>query len=152
MGSMESAEIRGLDKVTAMLDAAPEIVREARAEVMDEMGRELLEAVRHRIGGTGRVAGAQKYTVGSGKGYVAVRPAADRKLGEYRAGYVTTALEHGHAIRKPNGGRKRKSRAKVAAVPGKHMYRDTRETDVARLSEEAAARLEEKIWRKLDGG
>lgn len=149
---MESVEIKGLDKVITMLDAAPETIRAAQAEIMDEMGRELLEAVRRRIGGTGRVADVQEYTVGSGKGYVAVRSMANRELGKYQAGYVTTALEHGHAIRKPNGGRKRKSRAKVAAVRGKHMYRDTQEADVARLSGEAAARLEEKIRKKLDGG
>ena len=71
---MQSVEIQGLDKVTKALEDMPGAVREARAVVFEEMGGELLGAVQQRIGGSGRVAGVQEYQVGSGKGYVAVRP------------------------------------------------------------------------------
>ena len=53
---MQSVEIQGLDKVVKALENMPEVIREARAEVMEEMGQELLGAVQQRIGGTGRVA------------------------------------------------------------------------------------------------
>lgn len=43
---MQSVEIQGLDKVKKALEAAPEAIREARAQVLDELGEELLGAVR----------------------------------------------------------------------------------------------------------
>ena len=49
---MQSVEIQGLDKVKKALEAAPEAIREARAQVLDELGEELLGAVRQRIGGS----------------------------------------------------------------------------------------------------
>ena len=61
---MQSVEIQGLDKVKKALEAAPEAIREARAQVFDEMGEELLGVVQRRIGGSGRVAGVQEYQVG----------------------------------------------------------------------------------------
>lgn len=80
---MQSVEIQGLDKVKKALEAAPEAIREARAQVFDEMGEELLGVVQRRIGGSGRVAGVQEYQVGSGKGYVAVRAKAKTDLDGY---------------------------------------------------------------------
>lgn len=106
---MQSVEIQGLDQVVKALEDLPGTLREARAQVMEEMGEELLGAVQQRIGGTGRIAGAQDYHVGSGKGYVAVRAKAKTDLGRYAAGYVTNALEGGHEIRQP---------ANAGAAPG----------------------------------
>ena len=120
---MQSIEINGLDRVIKGLETTAQVIREARGEVMDEMGQELLGGVQRRIGGSGRVAGVQEYKVGSGTGYVAVRAKADTYLDGYAAGYITNSLENGHAIRQPSGTAKRrqKSRAKIASVPGKHM-------------------------------
>ena len=151
---MQSVEIQGLDKVKKALEAAPEAIREARAQVLDELGEELLGAVQQRIGGSGRVAGVQKYRVGSGKGYVAIRAKAKTDLDGYAAGYITNALEGGHAVRPSSGSakRKRKSRAKMRRVPGKYMYRDTSAQELKRAAETAAQRFEDAALKALEGG
>ncbi len=141
---MQSIEMHGLAEMMDTLETIPDVIREARREVMDSMGRELLTDVRRRIGGTGRVSDVQEYKVGSGTGYVAVRPAAQTYLGRYAAGSVTNALENGHAIRRPTSASGR-SRAKIAAVPGKYMYRETGEADAERLAESAAREIESVI-------
>jgi len=148
---MQSVEIQGLDRVVKALENMPEVIREARAEVMEEMGQELLGAVQQRIGGTGRIADVQDYHVGSGKGYVAVRAKADTELDGYAAGYITNALEGGHEIRRPEHSGSR-SRAKMDRVPGKYMYRDTGRQEAERLAETAAQRIEDAALKALDGG
>lgn len=104
------------------------------------------------ITGLKELAAAQEYRVGSGKGYVAVRAKAKTDLDGYAAGYVTNALENGHAIRRPSGAAKRKraSRAKVAAVRGKYMYRGVRETEAAQLAEAGAERIENAVLEILE--
>ena len=108
---MQSLEIDGLKEVIQTLETTPEVIRQARAEFFDETGEVLLEAVQRHIGGSGRVAGVQESHVGSGKGYVAVRPMAKTNLDGYAAGYITNALENGHAVRPASG--------KETAIPGK---------------------------------
>ena len=61
---MQSIEINGLDRVIKGLETTAQVIREARGEVMDEMGQELLGGVQRRIGGSGRVAGVQEYITG----------------------------------------------------------------------------------------
>lgn len=148
---MQSVEIRGLDSVVESLENLPGVIRDARAEAFEDAGRDLLGAVRQRIGGRGRVAGAQDYFVGSGKGYVAVRAKAKTDLDGYAAGYVTNALEGGHEIRRSTNAKSR-SRAKVGRVPGKYMYRDTRRQDADRLAESAAQHIEDAVQKALEGG
>ena len=147
---MQSIEITGLKEVTAALDAAPGVIREARAAFFEEAGARMLTDVQIRIGGP-RVSAVQEYQVGSGQGYVAVRAMAKTDLDGYAAGYVTNALENGHAIRRPSGNAKRKrpSRARVASVRGKYMYRDVREDQAARLAEAGAKRIEDAVLQSL---
>lgn len=52
---MQSLEIRGLKELTAALEAAPGVIREAKAEFFEEAGAKLLADVQSRIGGIGRV-------------------------------------------------------------------------------------------------
>lgn len=155
---MQSVEIQGLDRVIKSLEDLPDVIKDARAEVFEEMGQELLGAVQQRIGGTGRVADVQGYFVGSGKGYVAVRAQADTELDGYAAGYVTNALEGGHAF--PGDGvqglsrsaRRERQANSRGRVPGKYMYRDTDRQDVDRLTESAAQRIEDAALKALEGG
>lgn len=100
---MQSLAITGLKELVAALDAAPGVIREARAEFFEEAGAQLLADVQSRIGGTGRVAGVQEYRVGSGKGYVAVHAKAKTDLDGYAAGYVANALENGPPSGSPLG-------------------------------------------------
>ena len=150
---MQSVEISGLREVITKLDAVPEIIREARAEFFEEAGTSLLSDVRGRIGGTGKIAGVQEFYVGTGKGYAAVRAKAKTDIGKYAAGYITNALENGHAIREATGKakRERKSRADKDRVPGKYMYRDTAAQELDQLAETGARRIEELVAKKLEG-
>ncbi len=58
---MQSVEIHGLRQVQEAFERLPEAVRRAKAEVFEAVGEYLLEDVQNRIGGSGRVAGAQEY-------------------------------------------------------------------------------------------
>lgn len=135
---MQSVEISGLDAVAKRLEGFPATLRASRAEFFEEAGQELLGAVKRRIGGTGRVAGVQDRYIGSGKGYAAVRAKAKTELNGYAAGYITNALENGHAAR--DGSR----------VSGKYMYRNT-EPEALRLAEEGAREIEKKALAYLEG-
>ena len=68
--------ITGLDP-GEMLDTLPDAIRQARGEMLEAIGKQLLGDVRRRIGGSGRLAGRQEYQLGSGRGYVAVRRSAE---------------------------------------------------------------------------
>lgn len=94
--------------------------------------------------------------MGSGKGYVAVRPKAGVFLTtpggkQYAAGAVTNAIEVGHATRTPSGRSARyRPRISVARVPGKYMYRDT-DPDAERLAQDAGERVTREIVQRLEG-
>lgn len=150
---MQSLEIDGLKEVIQTLETTPEVIRQARAEFFDEAGEVLLEAVQRHIGGSGRVAGVQESRIGSGKGYVAVRPMAKTDLDGYAAGYITNALENGHAVRPASGKakKKRRSRAKAKRVQGKYMYRSTGRQEAKRAAEEGARIIEAKILAHMEG-
>lgn len=147
---MQSVEIHGLRQVQEAFERLPEAVRRAKAEVFEAVGEYLLEDVQSRIGGSGRVAGAQEYRVGSGKGYVAVRAKKETWLDGAAAGYVTNALENGH-VQTPGryvpalGARLRRDR-----VPSKYMYQITGRREGPRMAEEAARRIERAVQQELE--
>ena len=73
---MQSIELDGLDR---LLDGWESLQRDfpgMKRELLEELGRSLLEDVRSEIGGGGQVQGWQERYVGSRNGYVAVRPKA----------------------------------------------------------------------------
>lgn len=94
--------------------------------------------------------------MGSGKGYVAVRPKAGVFLTtpggkQYAAGAVTNAIEGGHATRTPSGRSARyRPRIHVARVAGKYMYRDT-DPDAERLAQDVGERVTREIVQRLEG-
>ena len=139
---MQSVEIKGMKEVQEIIDNVLDLVKRVRGEAFEELGSELLNDVREEIGGSGRVAGVQEYRVGSGKGYVVVRPKANTELGGYAAGYVTNALENGH---KQTAGRYIPAigmKTKATYVQGKHMYQGL---PVPRLANAAAEEISKKI-------
>ena len=74
---MQSMELDGLDR---LLDGWESLQRDfpgMKRELLEELGRSLLEDVRSEIGGGGQVQGWQERYVGSRNGYVAVRPKAN---------------------------------------------------------------------------
>lgn len=153
---MQEIRVEGLDAIISKLEESPEVFREARARKLETIGEELLGRVQSRIGGTGDISSRQEYRIGSGKGYVAVRPKAKDYLvsaggKRYAAGAVTNAIEGGHAIRGPSGAAKFKyrPRIRVARVPGKYMYQNT-EPDAELLAGEAGTQIAAEVVRKLE--
>ena len=84
---------------------------------------------------------------------MAVRPMAKTNLDGYAAGYITNALENGHAVRPASGKakKKRRSRAKANRVQGKYMYRNTGQQEAKRAAEEGARIIEAKILAHMEG-
>lgn len=153
---MQEIRVEGLDAIISKLEESPEVFREARARKLETIGEELLGRVQSRIGGTGDISSRQEYRIGSGKGYVAVRPKAKDYLvsaggRRYATGAVTNAIEGGHAIRGSSGAAKSKyrPRIRVARVTGKYMYQNT-ESDAERLAGEAGAQIAAEVVRKLE--
>lgn len=150
---MQSVEISGLKEVQKKLDGFPEAMKQARGEFFEEAGQKMLSTVRRRIGGQGYVANVQEVYTGSGGGYAAVRAKAKTELRGYAAGYITNALENGHAVRKPSGSakRERKNRETSDRVAGKYMYHMTDADVVRRLTAEGAKEIEKKAMAYLEG-
>lgn len=152
---MESINLSGLDdldrRFADVLRALPDERRqmhvEAGAAIKDKVRAEIISSgVNDR---NGRVRGWQEYNVGSGGGYVAVRPMAGGERGK-NPGAITNYLENGHKVRGPSGRaiRRRKSRARQQRVKGFHFYEWARAQAQA-AAIEAANRYAEKIAGKL---
>ena len=96
--------------------------------------------------------------MGSGGGYVAVRPKAETyqttKSGKrYAVGYITNAIESGHRHGGPRGGGKGyryRPRYQTAAVPGRFFYEAARAA-LAGMGQEEADRLMQLIVDGLEG-
>ena len=153
---MIRVQMSGLDEIIDRLQESPEVFRDARSRELEAIGQQLLPRVRAGIGGTGRIQNLQDVYMGSGKGYVAVRPKAGVFLTtpggkQYAAGAVTNAIEVGHATRTPSGRSARyRPRISVARVPGKYMYQDT-DPDAERLAQDAGERVTREIVQRLEG-
>lgn len=148
---MQSIEISGMKEVQQAFERFSETVKKAKGAELDKMGFALYEEVRQGIGGEGRVSGVQEYQVGSGTGYVAVRPMgrtdvprAKGSTKSYRAGLVTAALERGHITA---------NRYVISAkhVAGKKMYQHAGTVDAPRLAEAAARNIEQAIMKEMGG-
>ena len=134
-----------LEIISRKLESSCDKLREVRRQALDEAGDKLLGAVRGKIGGTGKVQSWQEKHMGSGGGYVAVRPEAKTYDGHGNAvGYVTNAIEGGHRVRTGSG----PSRARMQRVPGKWMYRGTDSTQIAAEARDEIAR---EMIKSLEG-
>ena len=103
---MQSVEIEGLDQILARWEGLLQRFPSVKAELLERLGKQMLEDVRRNIGGSGKVQGWQERYIGSKNGYAAVRPRAGTfqttKGGkQYAAGYITNAIENGHRVRTP---------------------------------------------------
>ena len=65
-----------LDRLLASWEDLLKDYPDMKRELLEKLGRSLLEDVRSEIGGGGQVQGWQERYVGSRNGYVAVRPKA----------------------------------------------------------------------------
>ena len=156
----QTVELEGLDRIRKSWDVLLERFPAEKRRVLSQVGQELLRQVRVQIGGTGKVAGWQDIHMGSGGGYVAVRPRAKTyqttKGGKrYAVGYITNAIEGGH---RPGGrqpgpkaaGYRYQPRFHVSSVPGLWFY-DRVRAQVGSLTQEELDTLLGTIIDGLEG-
>lgn len=139
-----TVDTSGLDRLMESWDALVKQFPEKKRGLLEQIGARLLQEVRTGIGGTGKVSGWQAPHMGSGGGYVAVRPKAETyqttKSGKrYAVGYITNAIEGGH-----------RPRYQTAAVPGRFFYEAARAA-LAGMGREEADRLMQLIVDGLEG-
>lgn len=129
-----------------------------KERVLEEAGEDIRDAVRYSISQSGlndsrhgRVKKWQNPHVGSGRGYVAVRPdsvmvtSGGGTKQPLNAGALTNYLTSGHKVRAPSGRSKRYvPRARMAKVPGYGFY-SAAAGDMAQISAKAAKKFVEEI-------
>ena len=144
---MESIDLKELDKLSERFQNALKEFPKQRKWYHVQVGKEILEAVRRRIGGTGKVQGWQGAYVGSKGGYAAVRPKGEMFSDGYAVGYLTNAIENGHKIRMGKG---KRTRIKKPYVNGRYFYRDSL-PEAERIAIRKAEQLADKLCKVLGG-
>lgn len=162
----QSVTVKGLDELIGSLqDVAedfPRVRREFHEAVAEEIREEVLKSLGSRAkSNTGKVAGWQESVVGTLGGYAAMRPRKGKDDGEdegkgkkdkksYAYGYITNAIESGHAISRPRKSRKGyKARVKKRYVLGLHFYERAKPLAEKRAID-GANRLADTIKQKLE--
>ncbi len=151
----QAVDARGMDQLMSAWDRLLQRFPQEKQLLLRQVGGTILEQVRLRIGGTGKVAGWQEPHMGSKGGYVAVRPASDvfqmtQSGTRYPVGYITNAIEGGHRISEPRGGKGYRPRIHVPAVSGRWFY-DAVRRQLPGIAEEAARQLANLICDGLEG-
>lgn len=151
----QSVTVKGLDElIESLQDVAedfPRVRREFHEAVADEIWEEAQKSLGNRAKtNTGKIAEMQEKYVGSGGGYAAVRPKAKMFHKGYAYGYITNALENGHAISRPRKARKGyRARIKKRYVLGLHFYERAKPLAEKRAID-GANRLADTIKQKLE--
>ena len=153
----QSVTVKGLDELIGSLQDVAEDFPRVRREFHEAIAAEIQDEVVKSLGSraresSGKVAGWQESVVGTLGGYAAMRPRKG-KNGKYAYGYITNALENGHAISRPRKARKGyKARVKKRYVLGLHFYErakpfaEKRAIDGAnRLADTIKQKMEEKV-------
>ena len=126
---MSGVEVKGIDEINRILDDVIKEFPDARRQLHEEIGREAFEIVQNQIASTsnssskksGTVRGMQRVVLGSGGGYVAVKP--KKGSGPESPGAITVYNENGHRIRRPTGLSKRyRPHIHTVFVSGRHFY------------------------------
>lgn len=141
-------ELKGLiDK----LDAAPEVIRDAKRKAFEQAAPQIKQALDEQIGGTGKVRRWQGAYVGGKGGYAAVRPKAKTYAEDsrgyptrYAVGYVTNAINSGHRF--PRRGKTKSS----GLVFGKYFYQNTQRY-AEQIAQKAVDQAAETLRQHLEG-
>lgn len=156
---MQSIEMSDLDRLIESWEALLQDYPGMKRELLEELGKQLLDDVRGEIGGSGTVQGWQERYIGSKNGYTAIRAKAKTYKvtaggKQYAVGYVTNAIERGHKHRRPSAQRRDgcryRPRINVPAVPGKHFYAAVRGT-LDNVGQQEIQALAAEIARRLEG-
>lgn len=159
---MIELEAKGLNELIDRWDTALAAMPQVKYEILHEAGERLRTNINARIGGKGKVKSWQMLAVGSGRGYVAVRPMWDDfgmsyfgwsfiNIANYTYIGITTAIERGHRVRPRFGKDKEHSvLRKSMFVPGKHMYKNSQK-DANFLARNVADRISKQLISRLEG-
>ncbi len=147
-------DTKELDRLIEKLKLAPDIMRKAKRLAYNRAAKELKALLDAQIGGKGRVQNWQEAVVGSKGGYAKVRPKPKTfildhqdRVTTYQAGYVTNAINGGHAFPK------RRTFAQERAyrtVPGKHFYRNAK-AQAEDVAKQTAKEIVSKLLEHLEG-
>lgn len=143
------------DRLIAGLEALLRRYPDEKTVLLQAVGAKMLGEVRGQLaragfsdGGT-KLAAWQEYHIGTGRGYVAVRPIA-LSGGANSPGAITTYNEVGHVTRRPSGrDPDYRPQINVLSVQGYHFYARTAPR-VADLAAEELSRLAELLARELE--
>lgn len=150
----QSVKFNGLDYLQEDLKRLAEELPEMRREAHERLSKQMLAEVRkdlsQRAGeSTGTVAGWQEAYVGTKGGYAAVRPKANTNHKGYAVGYITNAIENGHAIPRPSGKWKHyRARIKHRYVIGIKFYNQA-SSKLEKMAIEEANSLADNIQKSL---
>lgn len=150
----QSVTVKGLDELIGSLQDVAEDFSRVRREFHEAVAEEIREEVLKSLGSrakssTGKVAGWQESVVGTLGGYAAMRPRKG-KNGKYAYGYITNAIESGHAISRPRKARKGyRARIKKRYVLGLHFYERAKPL-AEKWAIDGANRLADTIKQKLE--
>lgn len=148
-----------LVRLVEKLEKSPEVIKQAKRQVLEQAAPKLKQLVDAEIGGTGKVRSWQEQYVGSKGGYAAVRPkaktytASTSKGKRYAVGAVTSAIESGHKFPSPSGKNKRykpRIRSGQQNVTGKHFYESAQEK-AQTVAAEAAEQVINTLIGHLEG-
>lgn len=151
---MQSLDTRGFDEWDRALTKALHDFPKKRRELHEQFATVAKNEVDNAISGSlndshGKIRGWQEKEVGSGGGYAVVRPIGGQS-GANSPGAITNYLTSGHRIRRPSGTakRRRRSRARMAYVDGRHFYQTAAQTVLAptmRLTEKFVSDLKNTL-------
>lgn len=147
---MLEVRVTGMEEIGQALEEVLASSRAMRTELHTDVGRRIKQELDINIAGSirdshGRIRSYQVTYVGSGGGYVSVRPGKGDTDKTWRGkplakGALTNFLQSGHAIRTPSGNARRyRRRIRTAYVDGRGFYTATHARADAIAMEEADA-------------
>ncbi|HOR12288.1 MAG TPA: hypothetical protein PKX46_00070 [Clostridia bacterium] len=153
---MQSVDTRALDALSRDIDKllreAPRMRRELHEELAEVMKRTVDTSIAGALNDShGKIQSWQERYVGTGGGYAVVRPLKG-ETGPNSPGAITNYLESGHKIRSAttSAKRRRRSRARMAYVDGRHFYSQSAK-DVEAPAIAAAQKLVDRMAKILEG-
>lgn len=150
---MQELQFSDIAAVINRLDVPYADKARLREELLRQTGEEALRIVRANIAArindsNGHVQVWQGSHIGDKLGYTAVRANKTELTGNNSRGAITNYLEHGHETRKPRASRRYKPRIRVARVPGRFFYRQSKQ-DFAPVAERIAKEFAERVVKEM---
>lgn len=143
---MQGIDAAEFEKWARKIDELGGKIKEEKKKILDQLGRDALQAVWHKVPGSGKVRYWQTLYKGSGGGYTAVR-AQNKADGVYPAtgakspGAITNYVNSGHTLRGD----------KDKWFEGRQFYQAAEREMEAVTPQKVEAMLEE-IAARLEGG